>query len=108
MQARSVEGSQAGLGNPGSTSRPCERCHKYWIECVVASGVARCENCQVKHYGCLLMPAKEVMGGKGGLLGSQKVKVVEGSQTKGQARKAQRQIMLGKSILIGALLSSLT
>ena len=74
---------------------------------MVVSGGARCENCQVKHYGCLLMPAKEVMGGKGGLLGSQKVKVVEGSQTKGQARKAQRQIMLGKSILIEVLSSSL-
>ena len=52
------------------------------------------------------MPPKEVMGGKGGALGSQKVKMVEGSQqakaatgsqTKGQARKAQKPIMLGKS-----------
>ena len=71
------------------------------------SSGARCENCQVKHYGCLLVPAKEVVGGKGGLLGSQKVKAVEGSQMKGQAWKAQRQIMLGKSILIGVLSSSL-
>ena len=46
------------------------------------------------------------MVGRGGLSGSQKAKVVEGSQqakgaagnqTKGQARKAQKTIMLGKS-----------
>ena len=70
------------------------------------SGGARCENCRAKHYGCSLVPPKEVVGGKGGLLGSQKAKVAEGSQqakgtmgsqTKGRARKAQKGIMLGKS-----------
>ena len=52
------------------------------------------------------MLPKEVVGGKGGVSGSQKAKMVEGSQqakgamgnqTKGQARKAQKAIMLGKS-----------
>ena len=61
------------------------------------SGGAQCENCQVKHYGCSLVPPKEVMRGKGGLLGSQKTKVVEGSQQmKGRAGKAQKAITLGK------------
>ena len=54
----------------------------------------------------MLVPLKEVMGGKGGPLGSQQVKAVvgsqqakgaAGSQTKGRARKAQKTIMLGKS-----------
>ena len=62
------------------------------------SGRARCENCQAKHYGCSLVPPKEVVGAKGGLSGSQKVKVVEGSQQmKGRARKARKAITLGKS-----------
>ena len=52
------------------------------------------------------MPLKEVVGGKGGPLGSQKAKVAEGSQqakgttgsqTKGRARKARKAITLGKS-----------
>ena len=52
------------------------------------------------------MPPKEVVGGKGGPLGSQKAKVAEGSQqakgtmgsqTKGRARKARKGITLGKS-----------
>ena len=60
----------------------------------------------MKHYRCSLVPLKEVVGGKGGVLGLQKVKTVEGSQqvkgamgnqTKGQARKAQKAITLGKS-----------
>ena len=60
----------------------------------------------MKHYGCSLVPLKEVVGGKGGASGSQKAKTVEGSQqekgatgsqTKGQARKAQKAITLGKS-----------
>ena len=100
-------GSQVGSRQAGSMGRPCNRCIKHQTQCVVISGVARCENCQVKHYGCLLMPAKEVVGGKGGLSGSQKAKAVEGSQMKGQAKKARRQIMLGKSILIRASLLSL-
>ena len=60
----------------------------------------------MKHYGCSLVPPKEVVVGRGGPLGSQKAKVAEGSQqvkgavgnqTKGQARKARKTIMLGKS-----------
>ena len=70
------------------------------------SGRAQCENCQAKHYGCSLVPLKEVVGGKGRPLGSQQAKAVVGSQqakgavgseTKGRARKAQKTIMLGKS-----------
>ena len=49
------------------------------------------------------MLLKEVMGGKGGLLGSQQMKaVVAGSQMKGQARKARKTITLGKSIALEA------
>ena len=66
----------------------------------MVSGMARCENCWVKHYGCSLVLAKEVMGGKGGPSGAQKVKVAEGSQTKERARKARKAITLGKSILV--------
>ena len=55
-----VQGSQVGSGNVGSTERPCERCVKHWIQCVMVSGRARCKNCWVNHYGCLLMLAKEV------------------------------------------------
>ena len=74
--------------------------------CIVPSGEARCKNCQAKHYGCSLVPLKEVVGGKGGASGSQKGKTVEvsqqargamGSQTKGQARKARKPVTLGKS-----------
>ena len=61
--------------------------------CVVVGGGARCENCQVKHYGCLLMPAKKVVGGRGGPSGSQQAKVVAGSQTK---RKGRKPVTLGK------------
>ena len=43
------------------------------------------------------MPPKEVVGGNGGASGSQKVKMVEGSQTKGMARKARKAHTLGKS-----------
>ena len=71
VQGRSVESSQAGSGNVGSTRRPCEQCLKYQIECVVASGGAPCENCCVKHYGCSLMLVREVVGGRGGPSGSQ-------------------------------------
>ena len=65
--------------------------------CIVPSGGAWCENCQAKHYGCLLMPLKEVVGGKGGPSGSQQVKAVVGSQTKGMSRKARKALTLGKS-----------
>ena len=60
----------------------------------------------MKHYGCLLVPPKESGGGKGGAVGSQKAKVVEGSQQamgvvgsqmKGESRKARKAITLGKS-----------
>ena len=70
------------------------------------SGGARCKNCRAKHYGCSLVPPKELVGGKGGPSGSQKAKVAEGSQqvkeitgsqTKGRARKARKGITLGKS-----------
>ena len=42
------------------------------------------------------MPLKEVVGGKGGLLGSQQAKVVVGSQVKGMSRKARKALTLGK------------
>ena len=61
----------------------------------------------MKHYGCLLVLPKESGGGRGGALRSQKAKAAEGSKMKGQARKAQRTITLGKSIPI-KVLSSLT
>ena len=64
----------------------------YW------EAMGRCENCQAKHYGCLFVLLKESGGGRGGASGSQKAKVAEGSQIKGQARKARKTITLGKSI----------
>ena len=101
-----VQGSQAGVGTAVSTANPCWRCVKHKTVCIVLNGGARCENCRAKHYGCSLVPPKEVVGGKGGASGLQKVKTVEGSQqakgatgsqTKGWARKARKAITLGKS-----------
>ena len=66
------------------------------------SGRARCENCQAKHYRCSLVPLKEVVGGRGGLSGSQQMKAMAGSQTKGVLRKARKAITLGKSISVMA------
>ena len=106
VKGSSRQGSQVGMGTVVSMANLCWRCVKHKMVCIVLSGGAQCENCQAKHYGCSLVPPKEVMGGKGGLSGSQKVKVAEGSQqakgaagnqTKGWARKAQKTIMLGKS-----------
>ena len=77
-----------GLGSAGSMGKLCWRCVKHKTECIMLSSRARCEICQVKHYGCSLVLPKEVMGGKGGPLGPQQAKGVVGSQTKGQARKA--------------------
>ena len=97
VKGSSVQGSQAGVGTAVSMVNLCWRCVRHKTVCIVPSGRAQCENCRVKHYGCSLMPPKEVMGGKGGASGSQKAKTVEGSQqakgaigsqTKGWARKA--------------------
>ena len=63
----------------------------------MASGGVQCENCRVKHYECSLVPVKEAVGGRGGLLGSQQVKSVAGSQPKGWVRKVRKVITLGKS-----------
>ena len=101
-----MQGSQAGVGNAVSTANPCWRCVRHKAVCIVPSGGAQCENCQAKHYGCLLVPPKEVVGGKGGpsgsqhaktVVGSQQTKGATGSQTKGWARKARKHVMLGKS-----------
>ena len=70
---------------------------KHKVVCIVPSSGAWCENCWVKHYGCSLVPPKEVMGGKGGPLGSQQAKAVVGSQMKGMLRKARKALTLGKS-----------
>ena len=89
VRAGTVTQTLAGMGTVGSMGGPRWRCIRHGVQCIVLSGRAQCENYQVKHYGCLLVPPKEVVGGKGGPLGSQKVKVAEGSQqAKGQARKA--------------------
>ena len=92
-----MPGSQAWMGTVVRMGGPCWRCVKHGVQCIMLSGRARCENCRAKHYGCSLMPPKEVVGGKGGPLGSQKAKVAEGSQqVKGWAWKAQKAITLGK------------
>ena len=52
----------------------------------------------MKHYGCSLVLAREVVGSRGKLLGSQQMKVMAGSQTKVQARKVRKPITLGKSV----------
>ena len=86
------------MGTVGRMGGPCWRCVKHGVQCIMLSGGAQCENCRAKHYGCSLVPPKEVVGGKGGPSGSQKAKVVEGShQVKGRARKARKAITLGKS-----------
>ena len=55
----------------GSVGIGCEQCIRQGIVCVAADGATQCANCTAKHYGCLLVVAKEVLRGKGGLLGSQ-------------------------------------
>ena len=92
----SVQGSQAVTGTGVSTANPCWRCVKHKTVCIVPSGGVRCENCRVKHYGCSLVPPKEVVGVKGGPSGSQQAKAVVGSQTKTMSRKARKALTLGK------------
>ena len=96
----SVQGSQAGMGTAVSTANPCWRCVRHKMVCIVPSGGAQCENCQAKHYGCLLMLPKDVVGGKGGPSGSPQAKAVVGSQMKGVSRKARKALTLGKSKFI--------
>ena len=45
VQGSLVQGSQAGLGNVGSMGKPCWRCVKHWVQCVVVTEGARCNNC---------------------------------------------------------------
>ena len=97
VKGGSVQGSQAGMGTAVSTANLCWRCVKHRVECVMLSGGAQCENCRVKHYGCLLVLPKEVVGGRGGPSGSQQARAVVGSQAKGVSRKARKALTLGKS-----------
>ena len=106
VKGSSVQRSQAGTGTAVSMTNLCWRCVKHKMACIMLSGRAQCENCWVMHYRCSLVLPKDAMGGKGGALGSQKAKTVEGSQqakgamgsqTKGRARKARKTITLGKS-----------
>ena len=96
MKGSLAQGSQVWMGTAVSMVNPCWRCIRHKTACIVLSGGAQCESCRVKHYGCLLMPPKEVVGGKGGPSGSQQVKVLVGSQAKGVSRKARKAITLGK------------
>ena len=66
MKGTSVQGSQVGTGTAVSMVNPCWRCVKHKTVCIVPSGGARCDNCRAKHYGCSLVPPKEVVGGEGG------------------------------------------
>ena len=93
-------GSQAKTESAGGMGIRCERCIQQGIVCMVVDRGAQCANCKAKHYGCLLVVAKEVMRGKGSLVGSQQVRAVTGSQTRGKA-------MRGKGVK-GAALSGLT
>ena len=92
-----VQGSQVGMGTEVSTANPCWRCVRHKMVCIVPSSGAQCENCRAKHYGCSLVPPKEVVGGKGEPSGSQQAKAVVGSQMKGVSRKARKALTLGKS-----------
>ena len=40
VQGSSVQGSQVELGNAGSTGKPCWRCIKHRVQCIVLSGRA--------------------------------------------------------------------
>ena len=52
------------------------------------------------------MPPKEVVGDIGGPLGSQQTNAAAGSQMKGQARKAQRHITLGKPFVVVVIITN--
>ena len=93
-------GESGRVGECREHGKTVLECVKHRVQCIMATNRARCENCQVKHYGCSLVPLKKSGGGRGGASGSQKAKAVEESQTKGWARKAQKVITLGKSIPI--------
>ena len=93
-------GSQMKMESMGTMGTGCERCTRQGIICVAVDGGARCMNCKVKHYGCSLVVAKEVLRGKGGLSGLQQARVGTRSQMKGKARS-------GKATK-GATLSGLT
>ena len=97
VQRGSVQGSQTGSGPMRNAERPCDRCVKHRVPCMVASGGVQCEYCQAKHYRCSLVLAREVVGGRGGPLGFQQAKVAAGSQQKGWRRKARKLIMLSNS-----------
>ena len=40
VQGSSVQRSQAGLGNAGSMGKPCWRCIRHWVQCIVLSSGA--------------------------------------------------------------------
>ena len=80
---------QSQAGSLGSTGTQCEQCVQQGIICMVVDGGARCANCKVKHYGCLLVVVKEPSGRKGGVAGSQTVKVATGSQTRGKVKRGK-------------------
>ena len=70
MVTQSQVGSQLKAGSVGHMGTQCEWCVWQGIMCMVVDGGARCANCKAKHYGCLLVVAKEPSGGKGSPAGS--------------------------------------
>ena len=96
-------GSQVKMDSTRHIGIGCEWCVQQSIMCVAVDGGTRCANCKAKHYGCLLVVAKEVLRGKGGPSGLQQARVVVGSQMRAKVRRgkgakgaALRGVTLGK------------
>ena len=86
---QSQAGSQLQARSMGSTGTQCKWCVWQGIMCMAVDRGMRCANCKVKHYRYLLVAVKELLGGKGSLVGSQTVKVAAGSQTRGKAKRGK-------------------
>ena len=56
---------------------------------MTVDGGARCTNCKAKHYGCLLVVAKEGLRGKGSPSGSQQARAAASSQMRGKERRGE-------------------
>ena len=77
---------EAASTNVSGTST-CKWCRHSNTKCVPTDEGARCANCKVKHYKCLLVQVKEGSEGKGGLSGTRRLKTVVEGKAKAQEKK---------------------
>ena len=73
--------------NNVSMATTCEWCCHFNTKCIPTDKGAQCANCKVKHYRCLLIPAKEGSEGKGGSSGMHCSMTVAEGKAKAQEKK---------------------